>query len=67
MRQRAQAVDFISQNYGEDYLQEGAAKAKANGTKVQDAHEAIRPSDITRLPSDDQGLSYPETSSVSTS
>ena len=46
------AVDFISQNYGEDYLQEGAAKAKANGTKVQDAHEAIRPSDITRLPSE---------------
>lgn len=45
-------VDFISQNYGEDYLQEGAAKAKANGTKVQDAHEAIRPSDITRLPSE---------------
>ena len=46
------AVDFISQNYGEDYLQEGAAKARANGTKVQDAHEAIRPSDITRLPSE---------------
>lgn len=49
---KSAAVDFISQNYGEDYLQEGAAKAKANGTKVQDAHEAIRPSDITRLPSE---------------
>lgn len=49
---KSAAVDFISQNYGEDYLQEGAAKEKANGTKVQDAHEAIRPSDITRLPSE---------------
>ena len=49
---KSAAVDFISQNYGENYLQEGAAKAKANGTKVQDAHEAIRPSDITRLPSE---------------
>ena len=49
---KSAAVDFISQNYGEDYLQEGAAKAKANGTKLQDAHEAIRPSDITRLPSE---------------
>ena len=49
---KSAAVDFISQNYGEDYLQEGDAKAKANGTKVQDAHEAIRPSDITRLPSE---------------
>ena len=49
---KSAAVDFISQNYGEDYLQEGAAKVKANGTKVQDAHEAIRPSDITRLPSE---------------
>lgn len=49
---KSAAVDFISQNYGEDYLQEGAAKAKANGPKVQDAHEAIRPSDITRLPSE---------------
>ena len=49
---KSTAVDFISQNYGEDYLQEGAAKAKVNGTKVQDAHEAIRPSDITRLPSE---------------
>ena len=49
---KSAAVDFISQNYGEDYLQEGAAKAKANGTKVQDAHEAIRPSAITRLPSE---------------
>lgn len=49
---KSAAVDFISQNYGKDYLQEGAAKAKANGTKVQDAHEAIRPSDITRLPSE---------------
>lgn len=49
---KSAAISFISENYGEDYLQEGAAKAKANGTKVQDAHEAIRPSDITRIPSE---------------
>lgn len=46
------AIEFISSNYGEDYLREGAAKAKAGGAKVQDAHEAIRPSDITRTPSE---------------
>ena len=49
---KSAAISFISENYGEDYLQEGAAKAKANGTKVQDAHEAIRPSDITKIPSE---------------
>ena len=49
---KSAAISFISENYGEDYLQDGAAKAKANGTKVQDAHEAIRPSDITRIPSE---------------
>ncbi len=49
---KSAAISFISENYGEDYLQEGAAKAKVNGTKVQDAHEAIRPSDITRIPSE---------------
>ena len=49
---KAAAVDFISTNYGEDYLQEGAARTKKTASKVQDAHEAIRPSDITRLPSE---------------
>ena len=49
---KSAAISFISENYGEDYLQEGAAKVKVNGTKVQDAHEAIRPSDITRIPSE---------------
>ena len=49
---KSAAISFISENYGEDYLQDGAAKAKVNGTKVQDAHEAIRPSDITRIPSE---------------
>lgn len=49
---KAAAVDFISTHYGEDYLQEGAARTKKTASKVQDAHEAIRPSDITRLPSE---------------
>ena len=34
------------------YIEEGAAKAKANGTKVQDAHEAIRPTDLSRTPAE---------------
>ena len=37
-----------SVEYGEEYLAEGAQK-KADG-KIQDAHEAIRPTDITRTP-----------------
>ena len=39
---------YIRREYGEEYLAEGAQK-KSNG-KIQDAHEAIRPTDITRTP-----------------
>ena len=46
---KAAAVDFISANYGEDYLQEGAARTKKTASKVQDAHEAIRPSEFRRF------------------
>ncbi|MCD7709607.1 MAG: type I DNA topoisomerase [Clostridiales bacterium] len=42
---------FIEKTYGEKYLSEGAA-AKKGGIKIQDAHEAIRPTDINRIPSD---------------
>ncbi|MCR5106687.1 MAG: type I DNA topoisomerase [Lachnospiraceae bacterium] len=42
-------VDFIKENYGERYLGEGQTKSK-NGKKVQDAHEAIRPTDPGRTP-----------------
>lgn len=43
------AVDFISGQYGEKYLAEGMRERK-NEKKIQDAHEAIRPTDLKRLP-----------------
>lgn len=45
------AHDFISENYGDDFLREGPGKTSA-ASRIQDAHEAIRPADLTRLPSD---------------
>lgn len=44
------AADFIKESYGEEYLAAASAK-KENKGKIQDAHEAIRPTDINRLPS----------------
>lgn len=45
------ARDFINKNYGEEYLPE---KPKVFKTKknTQDAHEAIRPTDVNRRPED---------------
>ena len=40
---------YIGQNYGEKYVSEGET-AKKGGAKIQDAHEAIRPTDITLTP-----------------
>ncbi len=45
-----EARNYIAENYGENYVSSGEAKKKENGNKIQDAHEAIRPSDITRTP-----------------
>ena len=45
------AASFISEHYGEEYVAEKAA-GKKNAGKIQDAHEAIRPSDINRVPSE---------------
>ena len=47
----AAAKEFIEENYGADYLSEGNG-AKKSSQKIQDAHEAIRPSNINRTPSD---------------
>ncbi len=47
---REAAAAFIAENYGEAYLGSGAKAARTHG-RIQDAHEAIRPSDIRRLPS----------------
>ena len=40
---------YIGATYGEDYIS-SAVTEKKNGQKIQDAHEAIRPSDIRRSP-----------------
>ena len=45
----AQAVSYIGETYGENYLRHGETK-KTPDRKIQDAHEAIRPTDIRRLP-----------------
>ncbi|MCM1156956.1 MAG: type I DNA topoisomerase [Bacteroidales bacterium] len=43
------ALDYIEQHYGKQYV--GAKEAKSGtGKKIQDAHEAIRPTDITLSP-----------------
>jgi len=45
----AAAREYIAQTYGEEYAASGST-AKQTEKKIQDAHEAIRPSDITRTP-----------------
>ena len=40
---------FIQEEHGERYVAE-KTQSKNSGQKIQDAHEAIRPSDITRTP-----------------
>ena len=41
--------EYISQNYGEKYIPE-EANAKKDDKKIQDAHEAIRPTDLNLSP-----------------
>ena len=43
------AKSYIAENYGEEYVGSGSTTAK-DDKKIQDAHEAIRPTDITRTP-----------------
>ncbi len=43
------ARDFIHANYGAEYAAH-AVSEKKGGQKIQDAHEAIRPTDIARTP-----------------
>lgn len=45
----AMAAEFIGSHYGEAYLS-GETTAKKNSQKIQDAHEAIRPTDLNRIP-----------------
>lgn len=40
---------FVKEHYGENYVTQGG-QVKKEGAKIQDAHEAIRPTDITLTP-----------------
>ena len=41
--------EYIEKQYGQNYVSKSQG-AKATGKKIQDAHEAIRPTDIARTP-----------------
>ena len=43
------AHDFIDKNYGKEYNQ-AKPQTQKNQKNAQDAHEAIRPTDVTRIP-----------------
>lgn len=45
------AREYIKDNYGLEYVADEEKKTN-KGKKIQDAHEAIRPTDISRLPID---------------
>ena len=45
----AMAKEYITKNYGEEYAA-GTGNAKKGGQKIQDDHEAIRPTDLSRTP-----------------
>ncbi|MBV8949378.1 MAG: type I DNA topoisomerase [Actinobacteria bacterium] len=49
----AQAKDHITSAYGKEYVRTGAPRTRgkaAPAANIQDAHEAIRPTDVTRTP-----------------
>ena len=41
---------YIGEVYGEQYVTQVEKTKKSDGKNIQDAHEAIRPSDVTRTP-----------------
>ncbi|GAA6491950.1 type I DNA topoisomerase [Candidatus Bariatricus faecipullorum] len=46
----AAARNYIGTAYGENYVGAPQEKRNGNSRNIQDAHEAIRPSDVTRTP-----------------
>ena len=46
----ASVREYIASNYGKEYVAAGEAKARADKKIIQDAHEAIRPTDVSRTP-----------------
>ena len=51
------AAEFIAAQYGKKYLAEAAGEKK-NSQKIQDAHEAIRPTDLNRIPTSIWSISW---------
>ena len=47
---KASVLGFIDDSYGENYLFKGTKKASKSKKNTQDAHEAIRPTSVYRLP-----------------
>jgi DNA topoisomerase-1 len=47
-----EARDFISGNYGQDFLPAEPPKYKTKSQRAQEAHEAIRPTSVLRRPKD---------------
>ncbi len=47
---RTRAADYINEIFGKNYLNNLKVEDKKSGKKVQDAHEAIRPTGVTRTP-----------------
>lgn len=45
------AEEYIKKNYGNEYALEGSQTSR-NDKKIQDAHEAIRPTDLNRTPAE---------------
>ncbi|MBV9099795.1 MAG: type I DNA topoisomerase [Candidatus Dormibacteraeota bacterium] len=57
---RGDAARYITEQYGKEYVRTGAVRQRA-AQNVQDAHEAIRPTDVRRAPDDvAQHLSPPQ-------
>jgi DNA topoisomerase-1 len=48
----AQARELIGQRHGDRYVPDQARVYKSRAKNAQEAHEAIRPTDLTRLPKD---------------
>ena len=46
----ARVREYIREGFGEEYVSDGDVKKSSDKKIIQDAHEAIRPTDVTRTP-----------------
>lgn len=51
----ASASAYINENYGSEYARIEKVETKSDDKKIQDAHEAIRPTDVTHTPASLKG------------